>query len=136
MLHHLPANSLFFGKSRFPGQVWKCGICFFSSWVLDLCLFTHFVGSAVCFWRLLCSLAAGFLQLPKQKTQNNTGLEKKKRRKSTNICIYAQVPPMIHLELFCMVRHSKNTHFSKTKFVFDFIFSFKKMYISLFVLKV
>ena len=33
---------------------------------------------------------------------------------------------MIHLELFYMVKHSKNTHFSKTKFVFDFHFCFER----------
>ena len=33
---------------------------------------------------------------------------------------------MIHLELFYMVKHGKNTHFSKTKFVFDFHFCFER----------
>ena len=33
---------------------------------------------------------------------------------------------MIYLELFCMVKHRKNTHFSKMKFVFAFLFCFEK----------
>ena len=34
---------------------------------------------------------------------------------------------MIHLELFCMVKQSQNTQFSKTKFVFDCIVSYENM---------
>ena len=33
---------------------------------------------------------------------------------------------MIYLELFYMVKYSKNTHFSKIKFVFDFYFCFER----------
>ena len=43
---------------------------------------------------------------------------------------------MIYLELFYMVKHSKNTHFSKTKFVFDFHFCFEIKCIFLGFLKV
>ena len=44
-----------------------------------------------------------------------------------NAIIYMVRPPtMIHLELFYMVKHGKNTHFSKTKFVFDFHFCFER----------
>ena len=52
------------------------------------------------------------------------------RRLTTDIYfiyIYMVRPPtMIYLELFYMVKHSKNTHFSKTKFVFDFHFCFER----------
>ena len=42
---------------------------------------------------------------------------------------------MIYLELFYMVKHSKNTHFSKTKFIFDFHFYFERKYIFPWVFK-
>ena len=76
---------------------------------------------------------------PQGYLARNVGQASKTRNGGTYMCvclycmciyiyIYMVRPPMIYLELFCMVKHSKNTHFSKTKFVFDFICSFAKKY--------